>query len=53
MFISFSNQACWEHVMAIFYSLQKNLFNSVLHAPIRDDLSPALRGFAVKNQIEI
>jgi hypothetical protein len=51
MLIFFSNQACFEHVMAIIYNLQKNLSNNVLHTSIRDHLPPALNGFVVRNQI--
>jgi hypothetical protein len=51
MFISSSNQTCLEHVMVIFYSPQKDLFNSVLHSPIKDDLTSILRGFMVMSQI--
>ncbi len=50
-FIFFSNQTCFEHVMAITYSLQKNISNNLLHALIRDHLTPTLKGFVVKNQI--
>jgi hypothetical protein len=37
--------------MTISYSPQKDLSNNVLHAPIGDHLTPALRGFVVKSQI--
>ncbi len=39
MFIFFSNQTCVEHVMAIFYRPEKDIFNSVLYALIKDDLT--------------
>jgi len=45
MFIFFSNQACLEHVRALSFSPQKVLSKSVLHAPIKDHLTPTLRGF--------
>jgi hypothetical protein len=51
MFISFSNQICFEHVKAITHSLQKYISNGLLHAPIKDHLTFALRGFVVRNQI--
>jgi hypothetical protein len=44
MFIYFSNQACLEHVMAIFYNPQKDPFNSLLNAPIKNDLTPCSKG---------
>jgi hypothetical protein len=37
----------FEHTMAISYSFQKDLSNSVLHAPIGDHLTLALKGFVV------
>jgi hypothetical protein len=40
-----------EHTRAIFYSPQKDLSNGVLQAPIRDHLTPSLRGFVVGSQI--
>jgi hypothetical protein len=40
-----------EHTWAIFYNLEKDLSNGVLHAPIRNDLTPTLRGFVVGSQI--
>ncbi len=49
--ISFSNQFLLEHMKVIFYSFQKNLSKGVLHAPIEDHLTPALRGFAIRSQI--
>jgi hypothetical protein len=51
MFISSSNQTCLEHKRAIAYSPQKDFSNGVLHAPIKDHLTFALRGFVVKSQI--
>jgi hypothetical protein len=51
MFISFSNQTCLEHVIALSYSPQKDISNGVLHTPIKNHLTPALKGFVVKNQI--
>ncbi len=50
-FISSSNQACLEHMKVIFYSLQKDLCNGVLHALIINHLTPNLRGFVVGSQI--
>jgi hypothetical protein len=37
----------------MFSNLQKDLSNGVLHAPIGDDLTPALKVFVVGNQIGI
>jgi len=51
MIIFSSNQTCLEHATIIYYSPQKYFFNNVLHAPIGNPLTPALRGFVVKNQI--
>ncbi len=51
MIIFSSNQACLDNATIIYYSLQKDLFNNVLHAPIDNLLTPALRGFVVENQI--
>jgi hypothetical protein len=51
MFISSSNQAYLEHVRVIYYNPQKDLSSIVLHNPIKDHLTPALRGFVVGNQI--
>jgi len=51
MFIFLSNQTCLEHVMAIFYSLRKDIFNNVMHAQIKDGLTFILKGFMVKSQI--
>jgi hypothetical protein len=53
MFISFSNQACFEHVKAIMHSPQKDISNDLLHVPIKDHLTLALKGFVIKNQIPI
>ncbi len=41
----------FEHVRAMIYSLQKDLFNSVFHSPIGNDLTLDLRGFVVGTQI--
>jgi hypothetical protein len=41
----------FEHVRAINYSLQQDLFNGVFFSPIGDDLTPDLRGFVVESQI--
>jgi hypothetical protein len=46
-FISSSNQACLEHEKALFYSLQTDISNDVLHAPIRNHLTLALKRFVV------
>ncbi len=51
MSISFSNQICLEHVRALSYSPQKNIFKGVSHAPIRDHLTFILRGFVIRSQI--
>jgi hypothetical protein len=51
MFIFSSNQVYYEHIRVVTYSLQKYLFNSVLHVPIEDDLTLTLRGFVVGSQI--
>ncbi len=40
-----------EHLKKTCHSLQKDLFNSVLHAPIIDHLTLILRGFVVGSQI--
>jgi hypothetical protein len=40
-----------EHAREIFYSPQKDFFNNVLHASIKDHLMPTLKGFVVRNQI--
>ncbi len=48
--ISSSNQTFLEHVKALPYSLEKDL-SKLYHAPIGNHLTPALRGFMVKNQI--
>jgi hypothetical protein len=37
----------------MFYSLQKDLSSGILHVPIGNDLSPALKGIMVGNQIGI
>jgi hypothetical protein len=34
-----------EHAKEIAYNPKKDLSNGVLHNPIRDDLTPILRGF--------
>jgi hypothetical protein len=49
--ISSSNQAFLEHAREISYNPQKDLSNNVLHASIGDNLTFALRGFVVGNQI--
>jgi hypothetical protein len=49
MFISSSNQAFLEHVKVTSYNPQKNLSKGVFHAPIEGHLTPALKGFVVKN----
>jgi hypothetical protein len=51
MFISFSNQAFFEHVMAIIYSPQKDLSIIIMQDPIKDHLTFVLRGFVIKRQI--
>jgi hypothetical protein len=50
VFISSSKQTCLEHVRAIFYFPQNDLSNGVLHALIKDHLTPALKGFVVESQ---
>jgi len=50
MFISSSNRAFLEHARAISYNLQKDLSNDVFHAPIKDNLTLAPKGFVVGNQ---
>jgi hypothetical protein len=40
-----------EHVKATSYNLQKDFSNRVSHTPIRNHLTPALRGFVVGSQI--
>jgi hypothetical protein len=50
-FISFSNQFFLENVMAIFYSFQKILSNSVWQTPIKPHLTPNFKGYMVGNQI--
>ncbi len=50
-FISSFNQVFLDHVKELYYSPQKDLSNSVLHVPIKNHLSLALRGFVVGNQI--
>ncbi len=40
-----------EHAKVISYNPQKDLSNNVLHAPIGDHLTFALKGFMVENQI--
>jgi hypothetical protein len=50
-FISSSNQIFFEHEKVISYIPQKDLFNGVLDALIRDNLIVALRGFVVGSQI--
>jgi len=40
-----------DHARPISYSPQKDISNSVLHAPIEDHLALAIRGFVVGNQI--
>jgi hypothetical protein len=47
MFVSSSNQDYLEHARAIPYSLQKNPFDGVWHAPI---ITLVLKGFAVKRK---
>jgi hypothetical protein len=44
---SSSNQAFMEHAKAIYYNLQKHLSSNVLHVPIKDHLTPFLKGFVV------
>jgi hypothetical protein len=51
MFISLSNQAYFEHVKAITHSPQKDIFNGLLHVPIKDHLALILRGFLAESQI--
>jgi hypothetical protein len=51
MFIYLLNQYFLEHTRAISYCPEKDLSNGVLHAPIRNDLTPTLRGFVVGSQI--
>jgi len=51
MFISFSIQTCFEYVKAMTYSSQKDLSNGLLHAPIKDHSTFALRGFVFESQI--
>jgi hypothetical protein len=41
----FLNQAFLDNKKVIFYNFQKDLSNSVLHAPIKYHLTPSLRGF--------
>jgi len=43
--ISFSNQIFLKHAKEISYNLQKDLSNSVSHAPIRYHLTLVLKGF--------
>jgi hypothetical protein len=50
-FISSSNQTYLEYAREIFYSPQKDLSNDVLHASIKDHLTPILRGFIIGSQI--
>jgi hypothetical protein len=49
--ISLSKQACLDCTRKISYNVQKDLFNGVLHAPIKYHLIPSLRGFVVGSQI--
>ncbi len=49
--ITSSNQTFLEHTKAISYSLQKKLFNSVLHVSIGNNLTLALKGFVIASQI--
>jgi hypothetical protein len=49
--ISSSKQICLEHVKEIFYILQNDLSNGVLHALIRYHLTHVLKGFVVESQI--
>jgi hypothetical protein len=49
MFIFSSNQALLEHAKATSYNPQKNISKGVFHAPIKEHLTPALKGFAVRN----
>ncbi len=51
MLIFFSNQVFFENVREISYNSQKDLSNSVKHAPIRLHLTLAFKGFVVRNQI--
>jgi hypothetical protein len=44
MFISFSNHDILKHVRAIFYNLQKDLFNGVLHTLIGVNFTLAFEG---------
>jgi hypothetical protein len=41
----------WKHTKAIYYNLQKYLSNNVWHVLVRPHLTPASKGFVVKNQI--
>jgi hypothetical protein len=47
----FFKSTCLEQASALSYNPQKDLSYGVLHAPIRDHLTPALRGFMVGSQI--
>jgi hypothetical protein len=51
MLISLSNQVCFEHMRAISYSPYKNISSGVSYTPIKDDLTPILRGFVVGSKI--
>jgi hypothetical protein len=48
--VSFTNQDYLEHARAISYSFQKDLFNSVLHAPLKTHFTLALKGFVVEGK---
>ncbi len=50
MLISFSNQFVWNKQVHYFITLKK-IFLVVYCAPIRDNLTPVLRGFVVGSQI--
>ncbi len=50
MLISFSNYDILEHVRAIFYNLQKDVFNDLLHPLIGVHFTLLLKGFVVKSQ---
>jgi hypothetical protein len=54
-FISFSNQVRLEHANALFYNLQNDTSNGVLHAPIRNHLtcSKDIYGLRFKPKLEI
>jgi hypothetical protein len=51
MLISSPNQTCLEHAKAISYIPQKDLSNGVFDPPIKDHLTPTLRGLVVGSQI--